>query len=50
MKGRDMRDETMMRGKKEEVQEAVAESLEDTDMASLLSLWGGRDHEHTGLP
>lgn len=46
MKGRDMRDETMMRGKKEEVQEAVA----DTDMASSLSLGGSSDHEHTGLP
>lgn len=33
MKERDMRNE-MMRGKKEEVQEAVADSLEDTDMVS----------------
>lgn len=34
MKERDMRNEMMMRGKKEEVQEAVADSLEDTDLVS----------------
>lgn len=34
MKERDMRNEMMTRGKKEEVQEAVADSLEDTDLVS----------------
>lgn len=34
MKEREMRNEMMMRGKKEEVQEAVADPLEDTDMVS----------------
>lgn len=34
MKERDMRNEMMMRGKKGEVQEAVADSLEDTDLVS----------------